>query len=87
MPRYVSQHSLACLTRQGAEELAARLLNAGAVHIRRVLVSMYDGIMLAEFDAESREVLEQWLGSEHFYFDWIRRIDFESIDGRLTGTS
>ena len=25
MPRYLSQHTLACLTRQGAEDLARRL--------------------------------------------------------------
>jgi hypothetical protein len=83
MPRYISQHSLACLTRQGAEELAARLLRAEKVKTRRVLVSMHDGIMLVEFDAASREALEAWLGEEHFHFDCIRHIDFESNEGRL----
>ncbi len=28
MPRYISQHTLACLTRQGAEALAERLHTA-----------------------------------------------------------
>ena len=38
---------------------------------------------LAEFDAPSREVLEEWLRNEHFHFDCIRRIDLESNEGRL----
>jgi hypothetical protein len=58
MPRYLSQHTLACLTRQGAEELTKRLQGAGTVTARRVLVSMHEGKMLVEFDAASREELE-----------------------------
>ena len=72
MPRYLSQHTLACLTRQGAEELA-----------RRVLVNMQEGKMLVEFDAPDRAQMEKWLAAEKFHFDWLLRIEFETSDGIL----
>lgn len=84
MPRYLSQHTLACLTRQGAEMLSKRL-NAGTqVTARRVLVNMQEGKMLIEFDAPSREELEKWMTAEKFHFDWLLRIELESsADGSL----
>jgi hypothetical protein len=83
MPRYLSQHTIACLTRQGAEELAIRLHSATAVNTKRVLLSMHDGKLLVEFEAASREELEKWLAAEKFHFDWILRIEYESREGKL----
>jgi hypothetical protein len=83
MPRYLSQHTLACLTRQGAEELLRRLQAAKGVTARRVLVNMQEGKMLVEFDASSRDALEQWLALEKFHFDWLLRIEFESAQDSL----
>jgi hypothetical protein len=82
MPRYLSQHTLACLTRQGANELARRLFAAQPV-ARRVLVNLQEGKMLVEFDAPSREALEKHLAREKFHFDWLLRIELESTDGNL----
>jgi len=81
MPRYLSQHTLACLTRQGAEELSKRLQGGSQVAARRVLANMQEGKMLAEFDAPGREELENWLALQKFHFDWILRLELESIDG------
>lgn len=83
MPRYLSQHTLACLTRQGAEELAKRILAAQSVTARRILVNLQDGKMLAEFDAPTREALEKWMAAEKFHFDWLQRIEFETSEGTL----
>ncbi|MGB0036483.1 MAG: hypothetical protein WBP79_13520 [Candidatus Acidiferrales bacterium] len=83
MPRYLSQHTLACLTRQGAEELTRRLIGAKQVTARRVLVNMQEGKMVVEFDAPGREELEKWLTSEKFHFDWLLRVELESSDGGL----
>lgn len=83
MPRYLSQHTLACLTRQGAEQLAKRILAANTVSGLRALVNMQEGKMLAEFDAANREELEKWLATEKFHFDWLLRIEFETSDGVL----
>jgi hypothetical protein len=83
MPRYLSQHTLACLTRQGAEELSKRILGAKSVTARRVLVNMQEGKMLAEFEASSREEMEEWLATEKFHFDWLLRLEYETADGTL----
>jgi hypothetical protein len=83
MPRYLSQHTIACLTRQGAEALAARLHAATAVNTKRVLLCMQDGKLLVEFEAAGREELEKFLAAEKFHFDWILRIDYESREGKL----
>ena len=83
MPRYISQHTLACLTRQGAEELGRRLLAAKSVTARSVLVNMQEGKMVVEFEAPGREELEKWLAAEKFHFDWLLRLEFEFADGSL----
>ena len=83
MPRYLSQHTIACLTRQGAEQLTARLHAATAVHARRVLLCLQDGKMLVEFEAASREEMERFLAAERFHFDWLLRIDYESDGAAL----
>lgn len=83
MPRYLTQHTLACLTRQGAETLAQRMQDGGTAHAERVLVNMLEGKMFAEFRAESRETLEGWLKAEGMHFDWIVRIEWESREGKL----
>lgn len=83
MPRYISQHTLACLTRQGAEELGRRLVAAKPVAARRVLVNMQEGKMVVEFEAASREELEKWLALEMFHFDWLLRLEFEFVGDAL----
>ena len=85
MARYLTQHTLACLTRQGAENLAQRMHSGGAAQAQRVLVNMLEGKMFVEFRAESREVLEAWLKTEGMHFDWLVRIEWETLspDGKL----
>src|SRR3981189_1369103 len=68
MPRYLTQHTLACLTRQGAEALAQRMKAGGLAHAERVLVNMLEGKMFVEFRANSREKLEAWLKTEGLHF-------------------
>lgn len=83
MARYLSQHTLACLTRQGADALARRMHAGPQVTARRVLVNMHEGKMLVEFDAPGREALEKWLAAEHFHFDWLLRVELESTGDGL----
>ncbi len=83
MPRYVTMHTIACLTRQGAEQLARRLAAASGVLARRVQLNMMEGKMLVEFEAPDRESLEQWLAAEKFHYDWLLRIEFEATRGTL----
>ena len=83
MHRYLTQHSLACLTRQGAEALARRMQAGDQARAERVFVNMTDGKMIAEFRAESREALEAWLQSEKMHYDWIVRLEWEMRGGKL----
>jgi hypothetical protein len=83
MARYLTQHSLACLTRQGAESLALRMQEGRQARAVRVLLNMTEGKMVAEFQAESREVLEAWLVSEKMHFDSILRVEWELREGKL----
>jgi hypothetical protein len=85
MPRYMTQHTLACLTRQGAENLAQKMMAGGTARAERVMVNMLEGKMFVEFRAESRETLESWLKTEGMHFDWMVRIEWETRaqDGKL----
>jgi hypothetical protein len=83
MPRYLTQHSLACLTRQGAEALARRMQEGRPARAERVLLNMTEGKMVVEFQAETREGLEAWLRSEKMHFDWILRVEWELLQGKL----
>jgi hypothetical protein len=85
MPRYLTQHTLACLTRQGAEALAQRMQHGNNAQADRVLVNMLEGKMFVEFRADSREVLEAWLKAEGMHYDWLIRIEWETRaqDGKL----
>ena len=79
MARYISQHTLACLTRAGAGRIEPSDLHAATgVTARRVLVNMQEGKMLVEFEAPAREDLEKWLAAEKFHFDWLLRLELES---------
>lgn len=85
MAKYVSLHTLACLTRQGAEELAKRVFAAtgGGAAGRRVAVNLVEGKMLVEWEAPDRDQLEEWLKNERVHYDWVLRIEMESTGGAL----
>jgi len=83
LPRFLSQHTLACMTRQGAAELVRQIHAATQVKERRVLLNMQEGKMLIESEAPDRAEIEQWFIALKLHFDWILRIEFESMDGDL----
>ena len=83
MPRYLTQHTLACLTRQGAEALAQRMKAGEQARAERVLVNMLEGKMFVEFKADSRNDLEAWLKTEGMHFDFLVRIEWEMQGDRL----
>jgi hypothetical protein len=87
MPRYLSLHTLACLTRQGAAQLTARIFASTCIKARRVQVNMMEGKMLVECEAPDRDALEAWLKAEGFHYDWVMRIEFESESGPLAAVS
>ncbi len=87
MPRYLSLHTLACLTRQGAEQLGKQLEGAGAFKLQRLSVNMTEGKMLVELEAEGREAIEGWFQQQKFHSDWLLRVEWEWKDGKLVPVS
>ena len=83
MARYLTFHTLACLTRQGAAQLVERFRQAPGLRARRAQVNLQDGKMLVEWEAPDRETLERWLDSEKFHRDWLLRVEYEASDGPL----
>ena len=77
MPRYLTQHTLACLTRQGTETLEQRMQAGATARAERILVNMLEGKMFVEFRADSCEALEGWLKTEGMHFDFLVRIEWE----------
>jgi hypothetical protein len=87
MPHYISLHSLACLTRQGAQQLLERFQKAPGIAVQRTLVNMQEGKMLVEWEAPERETLERWLAAEKVHFDWLLRVEYEAREGPLEPAS
>ena len=83
MPRYVSWHTLACMTRQGPEQLATRMASASDFVVRSMQVNLVEGKMLVEFEAPDRETLEAWLKSEGFHYEWLMRIEWSFDKDKL----
>lgn len=84
MPRYLSLHTLACMTRQGADALVQTLAaDHGNVTLRRTLWNFVEGKMLAELEAPDRETAERWLEQKGMRPQWLMRIEYESDSGAL----
>ncbi len=84
MPRYLSFHTLACMTRQGAEALVATLAaGADGVALRRTAWNFLDGKMIAEIEAPDRESAERWLEEKGMRPQWLMCIEYESDGASL----
>jgi len=83
MPRYLTLHTLACLTRQGAAQLVERFRQAPGMRLRCAHVNLQDGKMLVEWEAPERETLERWLDGEKMHRDWLLRVEYEAREGPL----
>ena len=83
MPHYLSSHTLACLTRQGAQELNEKLWKSALGRAKRVLVNLTEGKMFVEFEAANRDEAVGWLTGQGFHFDWVVRLELESLGGSL----
>jgi hypothetical protein len=79
MPRYLSLHTLACMTRQGAEALVKTLAaDSSAVTLRRTTWNFVEGRMLAELEAPDQETAHRWLERKGMSPQWLMRIEYES---------
>jgi hypothetical protein len=77
MPRFLTSHEMACMTRQGAQHLAASFPVTGEIRFVRLLINMTEGRLFGEFEAPDRQALAAWLASKSVHHDWVTRIDIE----------
>ena len=78
MPRYLTAHTMACMTRQGAQQLAASLAGATELRFLRFLVDMTGGRLFGEFEARGREQLLAWFQARKIHCDSVARVDLEA---------
>jgi hypothetical protein len=83
MPRYLTFHTLACLTRQGAAQIIDHFRQAPGLRVLCAQVNLQEGKMLVEWEAPDREALERWLDAEKMHRDWLLRVEYEAREGPL----
>jgi hypothetical protein len=77
MPRYISQHTIACLTRQALEALIAGLRRDPTVKCVRFVSDSLEGKLLCEFEAPDKETVVAYLRTHNMHPQWIMRVEQE----------
>jgi len=89
MPKFVSAHAIACMTRQDVSRLLKRFReeeNADVINIR-VLCDTLSGRMVCEWEARDSVTLIEWLKKCNVQIrgtgEWLMTVQYESIDDEL----
>jgi hypothetical protein len=77
MPRYLSQHTIACLTRQALGALIAELKRDETVRTVRCVSDSLEGKLLCEFEASDKEAVVAFLTTHHMRPQWVMRVENE----------
>jgi hypothetical protein len=77
MPRYLSQHTIACMTRQALEALVAELKRDQKVKCVRFVSDSLEGKLLCEFDAPDKETVLAFLEKHRMVPQWVMRAERE----------
>ena len=75
MPIYLSMHIIACMTRQGLNQLIATMQTAQEIRFIRACASQMAGRLLCEFEAPDQDTLLRVLDKHHITHDWIIRAE------------
>ena len=75
MPIYLSMHIIACMTRQGLNQLIATMQAAQEIRFIRACASQMAGRLLCEFEAPDQDTLLRVLDTHHIAHDWIIRAE------------
>ncbi len=90
MPKFVSAHIIACMTRQDVERLAKRFSDEESDGIKSLKVQCDTvlGRMVCEWEAPDRDALVEWLKKRHVHFrgdsEWVMRVQLETVDNEVT---
>ena len=77
MPRYISQHTIACLTRQALQALIVELKRDETVKCLRFVSDSLEGKLLCEFEASNKETVLAFLTVHHMHPQWVMRVENE----------
>ena len=77
MPRYISQHTVACLTRQALQALMAELKRDETVKMIRCVSDSLEGKLLCEFEAPDKETVVDFLNAHNMRPQWVMRVENE----------
>jgi len=77
MPRYISQHTVACLTRQALQALIAELKRDETVRTVRCVSDSLEGKLLCEFEAPDKETVMAFLAAHNMRPQWVIRVENE----------
>jgi hypothetical protein len=75
VPIYLSMHIIACMTRQGLNQLIATMQAAEEIRFIRASASQMAGRLLCEFAAPDQDTLLRVLDQHHIAHDWIIRAE------------
>jgi hypothetical protein len=77
MPRYISQHTIACLTRQALEAIIAELRRDETVQTLRCVSDSLEGKLLCEFEAPDKETVVAFLTKHNMRPQSMMRVEYE----------
>ncbi len=77
MARYLSLHTVACLTRQQLFSLADDLRRDTTVSLVRFVADTVEGKLLCEFEAPNREMVEAFLVVHNMRPQWVMRAEHD----------
>jgi len=77
MPRYISQHTVACLTRQALQALIAELKRDETVRTVRCVSDSLEGKLLCEVEAPDKETVIAFLAAHNMRPQWVIRVENE----------
>jgi len=77
MPRYISQHITACLTRQAVQAIIAELKRDETVKCIRFVSDSLEGRLLCEFEAPDKETVLAFLTVHKMRPQWVMRVENE----------
>jgi hypothetical protein len=75
VPIYLSMHIIACMTRQGLNQLIATMQAAQEIRLIRACASQMAGRLLCEFEAADQDALLRFLDEHHIAHEWIIRAE------------
>ena len=77
MPRYISDHSIACLTRQALQALIEKLKRDESVKCIRFVSDSLEGKLLCEFEAPDKDTVLAVLSAHRMDPQWVMRVEQE----------